>query len=154
MDPMTVSLVKTTGDGVSAFITGKTSTDFAISKIVDKECSTANVFKGKKYCRVKVVYNKSFYGGLTSTYKELQCNAESVSENIINPVNGVHVNKSMNKGKNHESKLGKRHKRNAHKVRSKRSNQKAECKPPRGIFGFQDPFLARRTGRNETCSKK
>jgi len=50
------SEVKTVGDGLSSVSTGKTLTDHAISKIVDKDCSTFHMFQHKNFCRVKVKY--------------------------------------------------------------------------------------------------
>jgi hypothetical protein len=50
------SEVKTIGDGVSSMSTGKTLSDHAISKIVNKDCSTFHMFQHKQFCRVKVKY--------------------------------------------------------------------------------------------------
>ena len=149
----TADVVTTAGTAVSYGTTGKGITDHAISYAVGKDCRMLNVLKNKDLCyQGTSLENKNYLIGI---YEEnYEWPVQSVEKNTPSPVNGLPVNKSINKGKNHEYKLGTRHKRHAHKVRSKRSNSKTECKPPRGIFGIPDPFLARRTGRNETCSKK
>ena len=150
----TMDVVTTAGTAVSYGTTGKGLTDHAISKITDRDCRLTNVLKNVDVCyQGTSLENKNY---LIGTYEENYewSTVQSVTNNTTNPAAGVPVKPLINKGKNHEYKLGTRHPRHAHKVRSKRSNSKAECKPPRRIFGFQDPFLARRTGRNETCSKK
>ena len=50
------SEVKTVGDGISTASTGKTLTDHAISEAVDKDCNMFHMFNGKKFCRVRRVY--------------------------------------------------------------------------------------------------
>jgi hypothetical protein len=146
--------VVTTGVNVVSYgTTGKGLSDHAASAVTGKDCEMLNILKNKDICYEGTsLENKNYLIGI---YEEnYEWPVQSVKKNTPSPVNGLPVNKSINKGKNHEYKLGTRHKRHAHKVRSKRSNSKAECKPPRRIFGIPDPFLARRTGRNETCSKK
>ena len=145
--------VKTAADGASAVSTGKTLTDHAVSKIVDKDCSTFNLLKNKNFCYEGTSLENKNY--LIGTYEEnyVWPPVQSVRKNSPVPVNGLHANKLINKGKQNERKLGSRHTRHAHKIRGKRSNPKVECKPSSGVFRIPDPFLARRTGRNETCSK-
>ena len=147
----TADTISTGATAVSYGTTGKGITDHAISAVVGKDCRMLNVLKKKDFCYEGTSEENHNY--LIGVYEEnYQWQpAQSVEKNIPNPVVGVPANKLIKKGKHHESKLGTRHPRNAHKVRSKRSNSKVECKSPRGIFGFPDPFLARRTGRNETC---
>jgi len=127
----TADVVTTSATAVSYGTTGKGITDHIVSEITHKDCRMLNVLNKKNICRIHKTYEVHFYNGLKTTY---------IEETPI-----------IIKEKTHESKLGTRHKRHAYKVRSKRSNPKIECKPPRRIFGIQDPFLARRTGRNETC---
>jgi hypothetical protein len=134
-----VSEVKTVGDGVSSVSTGKMLTDHAISKIVNKDCSTFNLFKDKNFCRVKVTYEVR---NMQETNKQ-----ELQLETMQN------TNLFKEEEKLNESKLGTRHPRHAYKVRGKRSNFKAQCKPSSRISGVQDKISTRRTGRNETCSK-
>lgn len=147
-----VTEVKTAVDGASTVSTGKTLTDHAISNVVDKDCNTFNLLKNKSFCYESTsVENKNY---LIGTYEEnYEWPVQSVRKNTLSRVAGVPVNKSINKGKQNERKLGSRHTRHAHKIRGKGSNPKVECKPSSGVFRIPDPFLARRTGRNETCSK-
>lgn len=157
----TIDMVSTGASAASTVTTGKSLTDHAISYIVGKDCRMLNVLNKKKFCRIHKFYeankgtSEENNNYLISSYEENYQweSAQSVEKNIKSPVVGDHVNK-LTKGKQNEFKLGTRHSRHAHKVRGKRSNLKVECKPSRGIFGIPDPFLARRTGRNETsCSK-
>jgi hypothetical protein len=147
----TIDAVTTAGTAVSYGATGKGLTDHAISKIAGKDCRMTNILKNIDVCYEGTsLENKNYLIGI---YEEnYEWPVQSVTNNIISPVVGDPVNK-LTKGKQNERKLGTRHSRHAHKIRGKRSNPKVECKPSSGIFRIPDPFLARRTGRNETCSK-
>lgn len=125
----TMDTISTGATAVSYGTTGKGITDHAISKIVGKDCRMFNVLKKKQICRIHKTYEVNFYSGLKNTYL--------ITEETPNV-----------------TKLDTRHKRYAHKVWGKRSNLKVECKSSGRVFRIQDPILARRTGRNETCSKK
>ena len=147
----TADMVTTGATAVSYGTTGKGISDHAISAAVGKDCRMFNVIQNKDFCYEGTSEeNKNYLIGVYEENYEWSP-VQSATNNSTNPVVGVPVKPLINKGKNHESKLGTRHTRHAHKVRGKRSNRKVECKPPRGIFGIPDPFLARRTGRNENC---
>lgn len=157
----TIDMVSTGASAASTVTTGKSLTDHAISYIVGKDCRMFNVLNKKKFCRIHKFYepnkgtSEDNNNYLISSYEENYQweTAQSVENNIKSPVVGAPVNK-LTKGKQNEFKLGTRHPRHAHKIRSKRSNPKVECKSSSRVFGIQDPVFARRTGRNETsCSK-
>jgi len=156
----TIDMVSTGASAASTVTTGKSLTDHAISYIVGKDCRMLNVLNKKKFCRIHKFYeankgtSEENNNYLISSYEENYQweTVQSVKSNIINPAVGDRVNK-LTKGKQNERKLGTRHPRHAHKVRSKRSNLKAECKSSSRVFRIPDPFLARRTGRDEACIK-
>lgn len=156
----TIDMVSTGASAASTVTTGKSITDHAISYIVGKDCRMLNVLNKKKFCRIHKFYeankgtSEDNNNYLISSYEENYQweTAQSVKSNIINPVVGDHVNK-LTKGKQNERKLGTRHSRYAYKVRSKRSHKQVECKSSGRVFRIPDPFLARRTGRNEACIK-
>lgn len=133
----TVDTVTTGATAISYGATGKGLSDHAASAVTGKDCRMFNVLQSKNICRVRRTYEVR--------------NLQQTDQQQLQVETLPNIEISKEKEKLNEPKLGTRHKRHAHKVRSKRSNIKAQCKPPRGIFGFQDPFLARRTGRNETC---
>lgn len=149
----TVDAVTTGINVVSYGTTGKGLSDHAASAITGKDCQMLNVLENKDFCyQGTSLENKNYLIGIYEENHEWS--VQSAKKNTPSLAAGRPVNKSIIKGKHHEYKLGTRYKRHAHKVQSKRSNAKTECKPSRGIFGIPDPFLARRTGRNETCGKK
>jgi hypothetical protein len=106
--------VKTIGDGVSSVSTGKTITDHAISKIVDKDCNTFNLFKHKNFCRVKVKYE---------VRNMQQTDRPKLQVETLQIINSLKEKEKVN-----VTKLGKRHERHAHKVRCKRGRIKNGCK--------------------------
>ena len=114
-----VSEVKTVGDGVSSVSTGKTLTDHAISKIVNKDCNTFNLFKHKNFCRVKVKYE------VRDMQERDRQELQMATLQIINSL--------KEKEKVDELKLDTRHPRHAHKVWRKGSHTKTKRKPSRGI---------------------
>jgi hypothetical protein len=149
----TIDTVTTGATAVSYGATGKGLSDHAASAIVGKDCRMFNILKNKDFCYEGTsAENKNYLIGIYEENYKWPL-AQSVTSNTTSPAVGAPVKPLINKGKNHESKLGSRHTRHAHKVRSKRSNSKVECNASRGIFRIPDPFLARRTGRNETCIK-
>ena len=109
-----VSEVKTIGDGVSSVSTGKTLTDHAISKIVNKDCNTFHVFKEKNFCRVKVTYEVR--NMQETDRQELQVETLQ-NTNILKERKKINV-----------TRLGKRHERHARKVRCARGRIKNGCK--------------------------
>jgi len=114
-----VSEVKTVGDGVSSVSTGKTLTDHAISKIVDKDCNTFNVLQHKNFCRVKEKYE---------VRNMQERNKQEMQMATLQIINSLKEKEKVN-----ELKLGTRHPRHAHKVWRKGSHTKTRSKPPSRI---------------------
>jgi len=133
----TMNTISTGATAVSYGTTGKGLTDHAVSAATGKDCSTFHMFQHKNFCRVKVTYEVR--------------NMQKIHRQELQMATLQIINTLKEKEKLNESKFGTRHTRHAQKIRSKRSHKKVECKPPRRILGVSDPFLARRTGRNETC---
>lgn len=106
------SEVKTVGDGVSSVSTGKMLTDHVVSKIVNKDCSTFNIFKQKSFCRVKVTYE---------VRNMQETDRQELQVETLQVTNSLKEKEIIN-----EYKLGKRHPRHAYKVRGKRSDKKVK----------------------------
>jgi len=135
----TIDTVTTGVNVVSYGTTGKGISDHAASAITGKDCKMFNVLQNKNICRIRKTYEVR---NLQETDRqELQVEALQ-NTNLLKERKKINV-----------TKLGTRHPRHAHKVRGKRSNYKAECKPSGRISGVQDKISSRRTGRNEACSK-
>ena len=108
------SEVKTVGDGISTASTGKTLTDHAISKAIDKDCNIFHMFNGKKFCRVRKVYEVQYMP---------KTNGSKLSMETIQIINSLKEKEKLN-----VTKLGKRHERHARKVWCARSRVKNGCK--------------------------
>ena len=99
----TVDTITTSATAISYGTTGNGITDHAVSVATGKDCRMFNVLKNKHVCRVHKIYEVNFYNGLKNTYL--------ITEETVNV-----------------TKLGKRHERNARKVRCARSRVKNGCK--------------------------
>ena len=135
----TIDTVTTGATAISYGTTGKGLSDHAVSAATGKDCRMFNILQSKNICRIRKTYEVR---NLQETDRQ-QLQVETLPNTEI----------SKERKKINVTKLGTRHSRHAHKVRSKRSNLKAQCKPSGRISGVQDKISTRRTGRNETCSK-
>lgn len=110
----TMDTVTTGATAVSYGATGKGLTDHAVSAIVGKDCRMFNVLQHKNFCRVRRTYEVRHLQ--ERRRQELQVETLQI------------INSLKEKEKLNVTKLGKRHERNARKVRCARSRVKNGCK--------------------------
>jgi hypothetical protein len=110
----TIDTVTTSATAVSYGATGKGLSDHAASAVTGKDCRMFNVFQHKNICRIRKTY-------------EVRNMQESSRSKL--PVETMQIINSLKKKeKVNVTKLGKRHERNARKVRCARSRVKNGCK--------------------------
>jgi hypothetical protein len=110
----TVDTVTTGATVVSYGATGKGITDHAVSAATGKDCRMFNVLQHKNFCRVRRTYE-------VRNMQERDRPKLSVETMQI-------INSLKEKEKLNVTKLGKRHERDARKVRCARSRVKNGCK--------------------------
>ena len=110
----TVDTVTTGATAVSYGATGKGITDHAISAVVGKDCRMFNVLQHKNFCRVRKIYE----------VRHLQeRNKQELQMATLQIINSLKEKEKLN-----VTRLGKRHERDARKVRCARGRVKNGCK--------------------------
>jgi hypothetical protein len=110
----TIDTVTTGATAVSYGTTGKGLTDHAVSAATGKDCRMLNVLQHKNFCRVRKTYEVR--------------NMQERSKPQLQVETLQIINSLKEKEKLNVTRLGKRHERNAHKVRCARSRVKDGCK--------------------------